>query len=60
MTNIYVSASRGPVEIDTMNAFHLDAALAKLKREQKDGERQDEIDALSKRLADIAEEIEAL
>lgn len=52
MTNIYMS-SKGPREIDALPYPYLQNALAKLRREQKDGERQDEIDALAARMAEI-------
>jgi hypothetical protein len=52
MTNIYMS-SKGPRQIDELPYPYLMNAHAKLVRECKDGERQDEIDALARRLDEI-------
>jgi hypothetical protein len=46
MTTHYHSSSRGPVEIATMHHSHAVNALAKLEREDPDGERSAERDAL--------------
>lgn len=55
MTKHY-QGSRGPMEIAAMPYPYLENAHAKLVREQKDSERQDEIDAMAARLAELAEE----
>lgn len=59
----YNSGSRGPVLIETMNYAHLLNARDKLAREDKDGERSQELDALNARIAEIdamiAEETDA-
>jgi len=52
MTTHY-HGSRGPVEIATMPYPYLLNARDKLRRDQQDGERQAEIDAMSARLAEI-------
>jgi hypothetical protein len=52
MTNVYMS-SKGPRQIDEPPYPYLANALAKLQREQTDGERQDEIGAMAARLAEI-------
>lgn len=61
MTTHY-HGSKGPVLIAEMHYPHLLNARDKLVREQKDGARQDEIDAMTARLAEIdamvTEEIE--
>lgn len=53
MTTHYNSGSRGPVEIASMNYNHLLNARDKLAREQTDGDRQSEVDAMTARLAEI-------
>lgn len=52
MTTHY-HGSKGPVAIVDMLYPHLLNARDKLVREQRDGERQVEIDAMSARLAEI-------
>ena len=52
MTTHY-NGSRGPVLIADMLYPHLRNARDKLVREQKDGERQAEIDAMTARLDEI-------
>lgn len=56
MTTHYNSASRGPVEIAGMNYNHLLNARDKLEREMKDGDRQAELDAVTARIAELADE----
>ncbi len=52
MTTHY-EGSRGPVLIETMPYPYLLNARDKLVREQRKGERQAEIDAMTARIADI-------
>lgn len=54
MTTHYTSSSRGPVEIATMNYNHAINAHDKLMREDKDGERKAELEALRAHLATLA------
>lgn len=56
MTTHYVG-SKGPVLIADMLYPHLLNARDKLVRDQKDGERQAEIDAMTARLDEIEAEI---
>jgi hypothetical protein len=53
MTTHYNSASRGPVEIASMRYEHALNARDKLAREDKDGERTAERDALAAHIASI-------
>jgi hypothetical protein len=56
MTEHYNSSSRGPVPIASMNYNHLLNARDKLAREMKDGDRQAELDAVSARIAELADD----
>lgn len=49
----YLNSKGQSVEIASMFYPHLVNAHAKLVREQKDGERQSEIDAMAARIAEI-------
>ena len=53
MTATHYNGSKGPVPIASMNPHHLASAHAKLLRERVGNERQDEIDAMAARLAEI-------
>lgn len=59
MATHYHSASRGPVEIATMNYHHALNARDKLAREDVRGERKAELDALSAHIAALEVEQEA-
>lgn len=52
----YNSSSRGPVEIATMRYEHALNARDKLAREDKDGERRAELEALNAHIASIEAE----
>ena len=53
MTATHYNGSRGPVEINSMLYPHLKNARDKLVRDQRNGERQAEIEAMSARLAHL-------
>lgn len=55
----YTSSSRGEVEIASMHYGHLANTVAKLQREQVDGEHQPTIDAMQARMAALDAEREA-
>lgn len=55
-TTTHYQGSKGPVEIETMPFPHLNSALAKLLRDRIGDERQDEVDAMSARLAVLNEQ----
>jgi hypothetical protein len=58
MTTHYHSASRGPVEIASMRYEHALNARGKLAREDKDGLRKPELDALAAHIAGIEADFE--
>lgn len=53
MTAAMYNGSKGPVPIASMNPHHLASAHAKLLRERVGNERQDELEAMAARLAEI-------
>lgn len=59
MVTHYTSASRGPVEIASMNYNHCLNARDRLARDDEKGERAAELAALNARIAEMDAEIEA-
>lgn len=58
MTTHYISKSRGPIEIATMNSNHLFNA-ERVLTDMADPTRQDELDAIRERIIELDAEYEA-